>query len=464
MDRRQARTAARLQGRRHRQRLFRHRGGRAAGPPGHPLRGPERRSDSGGTWTIHRYPDVRVDTASITYEFAFEKLYQWSEYFGPGADVRQYLEHVSKKYGVFQNTRFNCDMKRATFDETTNVWTLEVETPDGMETLTANAIISASGLFANNRVPRFAGQDEFAGQILHPSRWPADADLTGRRVAIIGNGSTGVQLLKPIARDAEQVFVFQRTPQWISPRAKYGQKLEPEVRWLVDNFPGYWHWWRYAALATLFQTHGFVLPDRDWQEQGGKVNPMNDKLRETLTAYIKAETGGRQDLIDRLIPDYAPFSRRPVVDNGWYRALTRDNVELVTDDIERFVRDGIQTADGTLREVDTIITATGFDIVKFLWPAHYVGKGGRDLHATWSMADGPRAYLSMMVGHPFPISSMSLTGTRTNSQGRMSGERRLPALQPHLLRLKPWGSVYAVARSHRADVCRGRGKSRVPPR
>jgi 4-hydroxyacetophenone monooxygenase len=357
----------------------------------------ERRADPGGTWTIHRYPDVRVDTASITYEFAFEKLYNWAEYFGPGADVRQYLEHISKKYGVFQNTRFGCDMKRATFDETMNVWTLEVETPNGLETLTANAVISASGLFANNRVPRFDGQESFEGQILHPSRWPADTDLTGRRVAIIGNGSTGVQLLKPIARDAEQVFVFQRTPQWISPRDKYGQKLEPEIRWLVDNFPGYWHWWRYAALATLFQSHGFVLPDKDWQAKGGKVSPMNDNLRAFLTAYIKTETGGRQDLIDRLTPDYAPFSRRPVVDNGWYRALCRDNVELVTDDIARLVPNGIEAADGTLREVDTVITATGFDIVKFLWPAHYVGIGGRDLHESWSAADGPRAYLSMMV-------------------------------------------------------------------
>ena len=361
----------------------------------------ERRADPGGTWTIHRYPDVRVDTASITYEFAFEKLYQWDEYFGPGADVRQYLEHVSKKYGVYQNTRFNCDMKRATFDESTHVWTLEVETPRGVETVTANAIISASGLFANPRAPHFEGQETFEGRILHPSRWPADVDLTGKRVAIIGNGSTGVQILKPIAQDAEQVYVYQRTPQWISPRDKYGQKLEPEIRWLVDNFPGYWHWWRYAGLAALFQTHGFVLPDKARQEKGGKVNPMNDNLRAFLTEYIKTETGGRQDLIDRLIPDYAPFSRRPVVDNGWYRALTRANVELVTDGIARFEPAGIRSVDGKLREVDVIVTATGFDIVKFLWPAHYVGKGGRDLHETWGAADGPRAYLSMMVpGYP----------------------------------------------------------------
>ena len=92
--------------------------------------------------------------------------------------------------------------------------------------------------------------------------------------------------------------------------------------------------------------------DEEWKAQGGKFNPLNDKMRDDLTAYIKAQTGGRQDLIDKLIPDYAPFSRRPVVDNGWYQALTRDNVELVTDPIARLTPKGIETADGTVREVD----------------------------------------------------------------------------------------------------------------
>jgi 4-hydroxyacetophenone monooxygenase len=215
-------------------------------------------------------------------------------------------------------------------------------------------------------------------------------------VAVIGNGSTGVQLLAPVAAVADHVSVFQRTPQWISPRDKYGQLMEPEVLWLLDNFPGYWNWWRYMAIAALFQTHNFLVPDEEWKAQGGKFNPVNDKLRDDLTAYIKAQTGGRQDLIDKLIPDYAPFSRRPVVDNGWYKALTRDNVELITDGIARFTPKGIETDDGTVHEVDVIITATGFEVMKYLWPADYIGKGGLNVHDFWSK-DGPRAYLSMMT-------------------------------------------------------------------
>ena len=356
----------------------------------------ERRPDAGGTWSINRYPDIRVDTISITYEFAFEKEYRWTEYFGKGPEVRGYLNMVSKKFGPYEHTRFGTEVQHATFDTERDVWVLDLMTPDGPDTIEANVVINAVGAFTNPNFPSFEGLDDFRGVVVHPSRWPEDLDLTGKRVGVVGNGSTGVQLLAPVAEVAEQVYVFQRTPQWISPRDKYGKPIEPEVLWLLDNFPGYWNWWRYMAIAALFGTHGFVTPDEEWKAKGGKVNAMNDQLRADLTAYIKAQTGGREDLIEKLIPDYAPFSRRPVVDNGWYRALTRDNVELVTDGIARLTPDGIETVDGTVRDVDVLITATGFHIVQYLWPASYIGADGTDIHDFWSK-DGPRAYLSMMV-------------------------------------------------------------------
>jgi len=356
----------------------------------------DRRAEPGGTWTVNRYPDVRVDTISITYEYSFEKNYPWSEYFGRGAEVREYLDHVSNKYGVREHTRFERDLKRASFDEMRDVWVLEVESPDGLEIIEANAIVNAVGTFANPKLPHFEGQESFTGPMIHPSRWPEDFDATGKRIAIIGNGSTGVQLLAPVAAEADQVFVFQRTPQWIAPRDKYGQAVEPEIRWLQDNFPGYWNWWRYMAIAALFGTHGYLIPDEDWKAQGGHFNPMNDKLRATLTAYIEAQTNGDEDLMSQLVPDYAPFSRRPVVDNGWYRALTSDNAELVTDGIARLTPTGVETVDGQVFDVDMIVTATGFDIIKYLWPADYVGRDGLSVHDFWS-TDGPRAYLSMMA-------------------------------------------------------------------
>lgn len=357
----------------------------------------ERRTEPGGVWSINRYPDVRVDTASITYEFMFEKEHVWSEYFGRGTEVRDYIDRVSRKYGVFAKTRFGHDMTHARFDEARALWVLDVETPDGPIVIEANAIVSAAGLYANPLLPAFEGIDDFEGRIVHPSRWPADLDLAGKRVATIGNGSTGVQMLGSIAREAAQVFAFQRTPQWIMPRAKYGKATEPEIAWLLRNLPGYANWYRFATTAPLFDTHGLMTTDSKWQAQGGQVNRQSDAVRRDLTAYIHAETGGRADLIERLVPDYAPFSRRPVVDNGWYRALTRDNVELVTDPIRRLTGSGVETEDGTERAVDVIVAATGFEVTHYLSPARLTGRGGADLHAQWTDGDGPRAYVGMMV-------------------------------------------------------------------
>lgn len=357
----------------------------------------DRQAEAGGTWTINRYPDVRVDTPSITYEYSFEKRYPWAEHFNRGEAVRGYLQHVSGKYGVMANSRFQHDVKRATFDEARNIWTLDVETPDGPETIEANVVITACGTFANAQLPNIEGAADFRGRIIHPSAWPSDVDLSGKRVALIGNGSTGVQLLGAIAAQAEHVTVVQRTPQWISPREKYGDPIEPETKWLVHNLPGYWNWLRYMATAPLFDFHLLQQIDPDWQAQGGQVSKANDDVRTGLTGYIRQQTGGREDLIEKLIPDYAPMSRRPVVDNGWYRALTRDNVELLSGSVARFTPTGLELADGTVREVDIVVTATGFDVQKYLWPMRFLGLGGKNLHDSWDEGDGPRAYLSMMV-------------------------------------------------------------------
>lgn len=193
------------------------------------------------------------------------------------------------------------------------------------------------------------------------------------------------------------------------------------MRWLLDNMPGYWNWQRYTATAALFASHELMVPDPEWQAKGGLVNEKNDQLRVILTQYIKSQIGDRDDLYEKVAPDYAPMTRRPVVDNGWYAALTRENVELVTDPIRHFTATGIETEDGTVRDVDYIITATGFDVIKFLWPADYVGLDGAHLHDRWS-TDGPRAYLSMMVPD-FPNLFM-LYGP--NSQP-VSGGTSLPA-------------------------------------
>ncbi len=382
----------------------------------------ERQSAVGGVWSANKYPDARVDTLSVTYEFNFEKNYPWTQYFAPQAEVQGYIEHVAKKFGLWENIRFNSDLKAAVFDDHRGVWHLTVGQSDGTTIeLDANAVISAVGVFANPLFPNIEGRESFGGPVLHPTQWTSDHNVSGKTVGVIGNGSTGVQLLAPIARDAKQVYVFQRTPQWISPRPKYGQPLEPEMRWLFDAMPGYWNWARYTATSALFASHELMVIDPEWVASGGFINKKNDQIRTDLTAYIKVQVNNREDLVEKLLPDYAPMSRRPVVDNGWYTALTRDNVELVTDGIARLTPNGVETVDGVERQIDILVTATGFDVVKFLWPAEYVGVDGMNLHERWSK-DGPRAYLSLMVPG-FPNMFM-LYGP--NSQP-VSGGTSLPA-------------------------------------
>ncbi|AIT80060.1 flavin-containing monooxygenase [Novosphingobium pentaromativorans] len=361
----------------------------------------ERRCEAGGVWSINTYPDVRVDTMSVTYEFAFDREFHWNEYFARGATVREHVERVSRKFGVHGRTLFEHDVKEARWNPDTSEWTLTVATPGGERTMTVNAIVSCSGLFATPRIVDFEGKEDFAGDIVHTAEWPKDLDYKDRRVATIGNGSTGVQILGELANAARHVDVFQRTPQWITPRAGYGKPIEDEHLWLIRNFPGYRNWWRFTATAPLFDTHKLMLPDPEWQARGGIVNEGNDAMRAMLQAYIAEQVNGDRHLIAQLTPDYAPLSRRPVVDNGWYKALTRDNVDLVTTPIRRLVPGGIETVDGRVRECDLIVTCTGYAVSRYLWPTRYKGDRGQDLHDEWDSGDGPRAYLGLM--HPgFP--------------------------------------------------------------
>ncbi len=358
----------------------------------------ERGHEIGGTWSTHKYPDIRVDTLSITYEFSFDDVHPWTEYFARGGEVRSYIESIARKYGAFEHVRLGHDLEEARFDEERSIWRLVFRRPDGERVeRSANAIVSAAGLFSKPKKPDIPGIEEFQGRVLHPTQWTQDLDVRGKRVAVVGNGSSGVQLLAPVAAEAEHVTVFQRTPQWISPRPNYGRPVEREVRWLIDHLPGYWNWCRYTSIIALMTWHeDYLVPDPAWEAKGGHITQKSEELRGFLVDYIRSQIGDRPDLLEKLIPDYAPMVRRPVVDNGWYKALTRDDVDLVTSPIARLTAQGIETADEKRHEVDLLVFATGFEVDKFLWPAEYHGERGLSLRDYWA-PESPRAYLGMMV-------------------------------------------------------------------
>lgn len=356
----------------------------------------ERRSDLGGTWDINSYPGVRVDTTNFIYQFSFEKNYPWAEYYSPAKDVQEYLRHVAKKHGVYEHIQFDHDVVQGDFDAQAGVWRLEVAGPGVRAAVEANVVVAASGLFSTPK--KLELLDNFRGQIVHSAEWTGTEEVDGRTVAVIGNGSTGVQLLSSVASRASRVHVFQRTPQWIAPRERYGRPIEPETRWLLDTMPFYANWYVYSMLEMALATQLVQEFDPEWQSTGGIVSERNDQFRASLVKYIESKVGDRPDLIEKLVPAYAPMARRLVLDAGWYESLLHDHVELVTDAIAEVRERSIVTTDGKDRPIDLIIAATGFDLSKYAFPAVYRGAAGRTLEETWErIGGGPRAYLGTAV-------------------------------------------------------------------
>jgi len=298
---------------------------------------------------------------------------------------------------VWDRIRFGVEVKRAVWNEEAKSWHLELESKDGSrEELDANVVVAASGLFNLPKIPDIPGIHDFEGELVHTTQWGPEHTVKGKRAAVIGNGSTGVQLLSRIAEDADHVDVYVRTPQWVIPRENYGQPITAEQRWLLDTIPYYWNWYIYSMYAMAFGTQALQERDPEWQAKGGYFNERNDALRANLTEYIKTKLDGRQDLIDQLIPDHPPYARRPIVDNNWYATLLKDHVDLVRSPIASFTKTGIVTEDGTERPADIVVAAFGFEVEKYLWPTEYIGRRGLRLEDEWE-ALGARAYLSVTV-------------------------------------------------------------------
>lgn len=361
----------------------------------------ERQADLGGTWNFNKYPEVRVDSTSLIYQYKFEKRYPWKEFFSSGGETQEYLRHCVNKFGVADKITYNTELLGADWDEAESAWKLTIRTgSDAPHHLTARFVISASGLFSTPKLPDIPGIDSFLGKVVHTTQWDQDFNLEGKKVALIGTGASGAQLMPYLARHAESVAVFQRTANWVLPMEGYRANLTDELGWLFTNFPFYWNWYSYGMFFLNAQLEGLQEFDRDWQKEGGVINKRNDELRENMTAFIKSTLEDRPDLVEKVIPKYPPMARRPTVDNGWYDAIRRDNVALVVDKIDRIEHNAIVTWSGKSYPCDLIVCAVGYSTTKYLAPTAYVGRDGATISALWSK-DGPRAYLGMtMPGFP----------------------------------------------------------------
>lgn len=361
---------------------------------GIPYRVIERLGGIGGTWELNDYPEARVDISTFLYQYKFVKRYPWKSHFAPRDELKEYLDFVVDTFGVRDNIELNTVVETAVWNDASHRWELRLLRADGThESVAANVVFSCSGLFSTPNLPDIEGIDSFAGAMFHTTDWDHTFDWTGRDVALIGTGSTGSQLAPAIAQTARTLIIFQRTPNWVMPIHGYHDRVPEEHHWLLDNFPGYWNWFIYSNYIGSMQVQHLQTVDPEWQANGGRINEKNDALRARLTEFIRTETSDRPDLFDKLVPKYAPLGRRLVIDNGWYKTLVRDNVELVTTGIDRITPTGILDADGQQRDVDLIILSAGFQVSRYLFPINYTGRNGVTVEQAWAK-DGARAYVS----------------------------------------------------------------------
>ena len=352
----------------------------------------------GGTWRDNTYPGLSCDVPSRCYQYSFELNPDWSHAFSPGPEIWRYFERVADKYGLRSHIRFGKEVVSGHFED--GRW--RIRTSDGEKAM-ADFLVSACGVLHHPRVPAIPGLERFSGAAFHSARWDHDVELRGRRIAVVGTGSTGVQIVTDLSEVAGRLLHFQRTPQWIlpAPNRRY-TRLE---RALHRRLPLLGRLEYRVTELALGYTFSRAVIKPGWQRR--------------LMSWIcrmNLRTVRNPELRRRLTPDYRPMCKRLVVSSGFYRAMQRPTVELVREGIDRIEPGGIVTADGRLHEVDVIVFATGFDTHAYVRPMELLGQGGITLDEAWR--DGPRAHRTvaiagfpnffMLMGPHSPVGNYSL--------------------------------------------------------
>jgi 4-hydroxyacetophenone monooxygenase len=373
----------------------------------------EKNADVGGTWLENTYPGCRVDNPNHNYSYSFAQRHDWPLHFSTQDVLLDYFRRCADAFGLRDDIEFETEVLSATWSEGERSWAVQVRRSDGrIETIDANAVVSAVGQLNRPLFPDIRGRDSFEGSSFHSAHWDHSIDLRDKRVAVIGTGASAAQFIPEIAPRVGELAVFQRTPPWFGPTDDYHATVEPGLRWLYAHVPSYSEWNRFHIFWKMGDgVLAGVRVDPDWEPKGLAVGLFNDILRQLLTGYLGAEFADRPDLLERVVPSYPPGAKRLLRDNGvWAGALKRDNVQLITDPIREITPKGVVTADGVAHDVDVIIYGTGFQASKFLTPMKVTGRGGIDLHDHW---DGDaRAYLGITVpGFP---NLFCLYGPNTN--------------------------------------------------
>jgi cation diffusion facilitator CzcD-associated flavoprotein CzcO len=334
----------------------------------------ERDSDVGGTWWANTYPGCQCDIPSHLYSYSFAPNPNWSRTYAPQAEIQRYIRDVAERFGVIPHVRLSCELRNAEWDEDASVWRLD--TSDGP--LTADVVVAAPGPLSEPSLPTLPGLDEFEGEVFHTARWNHDHDLRGRRVAVVGTGASAIQAVPKIQPDVERLTLFQRTPPWVLPhRDRPIRKIE---RRLYRRFPAL----QRLVRAGVYWSRELIVPALVYRPQ------LMRGLPERLARKHLEQQVPDPELRAKLMPDYTIGCKRILPSNHWYPALNEPNVDVVFGGLGEVRPNGVVTPDGELREVDTIIFATGFQVTDFPLAGLIRGRDGAVLSDVWK--GSPQAY------------------------------------------------------------------------
>ncbi|KAI9818370.1 MAG: hypothetical protein M1827_000428 [Pycnora praestabilis] len=358
----------------------------------------EKNRDVGGTWFENRYPGCACDLPGSNYQFTWEPNPDWPHFYSSAPEILQYFKDVAQKYELYKYIKLSHIVVGAQWDEDHGIWNLQVKSLETGETFDdwCHMLINGSGILNNWRWPDIPGLHSFKGPLMHSAAWKDEYDLKGKTVAVLGCGSSGVQIVPNIQPDVKHLITFIRTPTWIT--AGFAQshagpggsnfKFSEDQKRVWREDPQSYIAYCKEIESELNRRFKIILKDSPEQAEAVLFS----------TNEMKTKLGGHEQLIKNLIPEFAVGCRRPTPGNGYLEALTKDNVRVVTDNIKQIVPEGIELSTGELLKIDAFICATGFDI-SFSPRFPMTGRNGVSLAEQWK--EKPEAYLSLAAAN-FP--------------------------------------------------------------
>ncbi|KAH6884928.1 steroid monooxygenase [Thelonectria olida] len=360
----------------------------------------EKNPSIGGTWYENRYPGCGCDIPSVNYQFSWAPSPEWTSFYSSAPEILQYFKDVAEKYDLNKYIQLNHRVVAATWNEEEQMWHIKIQKGDDPNDIIhdkANIFVNASGVLNKWKWPAIPGREKFEGEMLHSANWDDEIELTGKRVGVIGGGSSAVQIVPNIQPAVRSMKCFIRSASWVT--GGFGQRFagkngtnfhyNEKQREILRNDPKKYLAYRKKIESELNSRFRFILNGSTEQAEARKF-AEND---------MRAKLASKPSVADIIVPkDFAVGCRRPTPGNGYLEALCKDNVSVVSTDIEHFTPKGIKTSDGVEHEFDVIVCATGFDVS---WRPQYptIGRGGINLSDYWR--DVPNTYLSLGIAN-FP--------------------------------------------------------------